>query len=268
MRTCLNLVTLQRGLDPIVGIKAAAKAGFQGVGLWADALEAYAEKHGGLEDVVAALADNGILAEEICYTAGYMWPENETAREAALDDADRKADYAATVGAPCVIACAAGTEGDLDVAAADLRIVADVTGEFGVVAALEYIGMFPQIKDLKTGLDVVRRAQHPDAKLLIDVFHSFRGGTAVEDFALPKGDEVALVHINDVPAGDVFAMADSDRVLPGQGVLPLKQALGSLGANGYTGALSVEIFSEYWWAQPIDVTAKAAHDALASVLAD
>ena len=267
MRTCLNLVSLQKGLDPIVGIRAAAAAGFEGVGLWADALDAYAEKHGGLEDVVAALADNGIRAEEICYTAGYMWPESEAARAAALDDADRKADTAAIVGAPCVIACAAATEGDLDVAAADLRIVADVMGEFGVCAALEYIGMFPQIKDLKTGLDVVRRARHPNAKLLIDVFHSFRGGTVVEDFALPKGEEVALVHINDVPAGDIFAMGDDARVLPGQGVLPLKQALGSLAANGYTGALSVEIFSEYWWSQPIDVTAKAAYEALSAVMA-
>ena len=267
MRTCLNLVSLQRGLDPIVGIKAAAGAGFQGVGLWADALEAYAEKHGGLDDVVSALSDNGIQAEEICYTAGYMWSESDAAREAALDDAGRKAEIAATVGAPCVIACAAGGEGDLDVAAADLRLAADVMGEFGIVAALEYIGMFPQIKDLKTGLDVVRRAQHPNAKLLIDIFHSFRGGTVVEDFTLPQGSEVALVHINDVPAGDIFAMGDDARVLPGRGVLPLKQALGSLAANGYTGALSVEIFSEYWWSQPTNVTAKAAHEALTAVMA-
>jgi len=115
---------------------------------------------------------------------------------------------------------------------------------------------------------VVRRAQHPNAKLLIDIFHSFRGGTAVEDFALPQGDEVALVHINDVPVGDIFAMGDDARVLPGKGVLPLKQALSSLAANGYTGALSVEIFSEYWWAQPVDVTAKAAYEALSTVMAD
>jgi sugar phosphate isomerase/epimerase len=258
---------MQQGLDPIAGIKAAAAAGFDGVGLWADTLKAYREAHGCLCDVVAALSDNGLKAEEICYTAGYMWPDDDAARAAALADAREKAEIAAAVGAPCVIACASGAaSGCLDAAGADLRQVAEIGAEFGVAMALEYIGVFPFVKDLKTGLDIVRRANHPQAKLLIDIFHSFRGGTSVEDFVLPQGNEVALVHINDVPAGDIFQMADSDRVMPGDGVLPLKQALASLGANGYDGALSVEVFSQYWWAQPIEETAKAAYRALSSVL--
>ena len=265
MRTCLNLVTLQRGQDPVEGIRAAAAAGFEGVGLWADAFESAPDPLARAAEASRALRDHGLRAEELCFVGGWMWAQGE-ARQEAMEGVRRRCELAAALGCPVLIACGSGGVGDLDAAAADFRAACDLAAEHGVALALEYIGMFEQVKDLRTGLDIVRRAAHPHGKLLIDTFHTFRGGSAPDDFDLPRGDEVGLVHINDAPAGDILQMADADRVMPGDGVFPLREVLGKLAAGGYEGAVSVEVFSEKWWGRPIEETARKAAEALRGVM--
>lgn len=260
MRVALNTVTLGREVDPLAALRATADAGFDSVGVWFDALSNLQEREGSLESVM----DLPLRPEEMCYLGGWMWATGE-ARDTALQAAEDRASLAAEIGCPVVIACASGGTGDAAQAAEDFRAIADIGEKYGVVMALEYIGVFEQYHDLKSGLELVRATNHPNAKLLIDIFHSFRGGTVVEDFKLPRGDEVGCVHLNDVPAGDIMQMDDSHRVLPGKGVLPLREALGYLGDNGYDGALSIEIFNRALWAMPaaeVAALAKAAADEL------
>jgi len=265
MRTCLNLVTLKQGLDPIEGIKIAGAAGFEGVGLWADTLEAHGNALAAAAEVASALSDHGVRAEEMCYVAGWMWAEGEELRQ-ALDVIRERAELAAAVGCPIIIACASGGTCSVRAAAEDFARICDIGAEVGVSFALEYIGMLEQVKDLKSGLEIVSRAEHPNGKLLIDTFHTFRGGSSVQEFDLPTGDQVGLVHINDAPPGDVLTMEDSDRVMPGDGAFPLREALGKLAARGFGGALSVEVFSRDWWNSPMDKTAAKALESLKSVM--
>jgi 2-keto-myo-inositol isomerase len=264
MRAALNAVTLARGLSPLEAVQVAGEAGFEGVGLWYDALSAYQAQEGSLDQLLASDWLNRLQVEEICFLGGWMWATGE-ARELALQAAEDRAEMAAQVGSPLVIACASGGTGDPAQAAADFRAICDLGAKFGVSMALEYIGAFEQYHDLKSGLELVRAADHPNGKLLIDIFHSFRGGTTVDDFKLPRGEEVGLVHINDVPAGDIMQMNDSHRVLPGEGVLPLRECLDNLAAAGYEGALSVEVFNNDLWALPLEAIAgraKAGMDGL------
>ena len=261
MRIALNTVTLSREIAPDEAIKVAAQAGFTSVGLWYDRLAALEEKAGSLD----AVNDLDMRVEEICFLGGWMWATGE-ARENAMAATEARAEMAAAVGSPMVIACASGGTGDPAQAAKDFQAICDIGAKFGVVMALEYIGAFEQYHDIKSGLELVRAADHPNGKLLIDVFHSFRGGTVVEDFKLPRGEEVGLVHINDVPAGDIMQMNDSHRVLPGEGVLPLREAIGYLGDNGYEGALSVEVFSQGLWALPPAEVAQRAYETTAALV--
>lgn len=260
MRVALNTITLGRDLDPLEALRATADAGFDNVGVWFDAISALQEREGSVQ----SLLDLPLRPEEMCFLGGWMWATGE-ARDNALQAAEDRAALAAEIGCPVVIACASGGTGCPDQAAADFRAIADIGAKYGVVMALEYIGAFEQYHDIKSGLALVRAADHPNARLLIDIFHSFRGGAVVEDFKLPRGEEVGCVHLNDVPAGDIMQMDDSFRVLPGEGVLPLREALGYLGDNGYDGALSIEVFNRELWALPAAETAaraKAAAEAL------
>ena len=57
-------------------------------------------------------------------------------------------------------------------------------------------------------------------------------------------DRIVLVHLSDYRAGTTI---HDDRVLPGDGVIPLPQIIGHLDACGYDGVYDVEIFSERLW---------------------
>ncbi|MFN5950595.1 MAG: sugar phosphate isomerase/epimerase, partial [Pirellulaceae bacterium] len=49
---------------------------------------------------------------------------------------------------------------------------------------------------------------------------------------------------------------DADRVYPTDGVAPLKEILGTMRANGFRGALSLELFNRTYWAQDPRLVAK------------
>src|SRR5690606_23654844 len=79
-------------------------------------------------------------------------------------------------------------------------------------------------------------------------FHIFRGGSPVDDVELVPVERIAVYHFNDAtdekPREE---QVDGDRVLPGDGVLPLAFQLRYLVRNGYSGAVSLELFSEELW---------------------
>jgi 2-keto-myo-inositol isomerase len=264
MRPCLNVVTLGRGFDPLTAIRISAEAGFKSVGLWADALLLHQRQYGSLRLVERSLQDNGVQAEEICFVGGWMWVDNKARREVMLN-AWTIAEMAGYLGAPYVIGCVSGGAGDPQIAAEDLFALCEVGRQFNVHVAVEYIGGVEQYKGVASALELTRACGHPGAQLLMDVFHTFKGGGTAADFLLPKGGEIGLIHINDVPDGDIPAMNDSHRVLPGEGILPLSKIVDNLKSVGFDGALSVEIFNEAVWALPpeeIAARAKASLDGL------
>ncbi len=59
--------------------------------------------------------------------------------------------------------------------------------------------------------------------------------------------------------------ADSDRVLPGTGSLPLHAIFGSITRAGYSGYASLELFDDTFAARWADDPRVAAHEAYASL---
>ena len=61
--------------------------------------------------------------------------------------------------------------------------------------------------------------------------------------------------MNDYPADPPREkIGDADRVYPGDGVAPLRAILRGLLANGFRGALSLELFNrDYWKQHPMTV---------------
>ncbi|MDI7277470.1 MAG: TIM barrel protein, partial [Anaerolineae bacterium] len=54
-------------------------------------------------------------------------------------------------------------------------------------------------------------------------------------------DRLVIVHINDVERLPLAQLTDSHRLLPGEGVLPLREILAPLAGRGYRGAYSLEV---------------------------
>jgi len=85
----------------------------------------------------------------------------------------------------------------------------------------------------------------PDAKLLIDPFHMYIGGSELASLAYLNGANIGIVHVNDYPAApDRGQITDAERVFPGAGVAPTHAFAGLLHRAVYRGYLSLELFRQ------------------------
>jgi 2-keto-myo-inositol isomerase len=220
MQIALNGSTLGPcGLDE--ELTAAAQAGFELVELRAPKLE-------GVSDLGRRLTSRGLRALSINSLEG--------AGERDLrEPARRQAAWAAACGAPYVV-CVPGRRRDgLEDAVAAL---AEVCRREGAELAFEFMGFaWSAVRTLPAALSVYQ------GPVVIDTFHWSLGGSSLEDLRACDPARIALVHVNDAPAEAMERLADEDRVLPGEGTLPLDGFYRTLLGIGYDGVLSLELFS-------------------------
>jgi sugar phosphate isomerase/epimerase len=61
---------------------------------------------------------------------------------------------------------------------------------------------------------------------------------------------------------------NSDRALPGQGVLDLRAIYGAIEQHGYNGFFSIEMFSDELWSLPAHEAAQQMYDSLLTLCND
>ena len=68
-------------------------------------------------------------------------------------------------------------------------------------------------------------------------------------------DAIAIFQFNDAPASPPMEeLKDSDRVFPGDGILPLEKSLQDLRDIGYERCISLELYNpSYWERDPLSV---------------
>lgn len=235
-------------------IRVAAEAGFSAIELWNDDLTAFVEQGGNLRDVRAALDDAGLSVPTVIHIGGWLDAEGDAYR-AALDEARRKMEQAAAVGAPRIIAGPPPGPVDFDRAAERYRELLEIGRGIGVLPAMEFLGFVNGVHTIRAAWEIVTRADDPDGTIVLDPFHIFRGGSPIEDIRLIPAERIAVYHFNDAP-GHIprEKQKHSDRVMPGDGVLPLAEQLRIVKDKGYKGALSLELFNQALWeADPLEV---------------
>jgi sugar phosphate isomerase/epimerase len=82
----------------------------------------------------------------------------------------------------------------------------------------------------------------PNTGLLLDCWHWYHAGATVQDIRQAGRAGVIHVHINDSAKKTPEEVLDSDRLMPGEGVIPLTEFLQALNQIGYQDAVSVEVF--------------------------
>ena len=134
---------------------------------------------------------------------------------------------------------------DIDEAAEALAGVCDRAWEHGLLITLEYLP-WAGIPDAATARAIVERCARPNATLMIDSWHTFRGPTTEEQLRALPGKLIGSVQINDAPrepVGDLLTETTSARLLPGEGAIPLVRWLRLLDAIGSRAPIGVEVFS-------------------------
>ncbi len=90
--------------------------------------------------------------------------------------------------------------------------------------------------------------------VLVDSYHLYCAGEEPEIIdRLGKG-RVFAAHLNDSPPGDHSNFTDAERVMPGDGILPLVDFIQHLDRAGFAGAIACELFNpEIRLGDPVEV---------------
>jgi len=223
---------------------AAVAGGFRGVTFYPTHIRR--ARAGGLSllDMRAALALRGLELADLDPLLNWM-PGDDFPNELNASEAEHY-EVAEALGARSLnVAQAYRPRVDLDAAAEALAGVCDRAWEHGLIITLEYLP-WAGIPDIATARAIVERCARPNASLMIDTWHTFRGPSTEEQLAALPGKLVGSVQINDAPAepaGDLLSETTSARLLPGEGAIPLARWIRLLDANGSRAPIGVEIFS-------------------------
>ena len=246
---CLNTSTIQpASLQD--KIRIAHETGYDAIELWIGDLEKFDAEGGDLKALGAEIRDRGLFVPNVIGLWNCM-PDGQEAWEGSLEATRNRMRLSAAVGSQHVAAIPSPDRAPLDLKwCADryrdlLKIGRE---EYGIICACEFVGFFKGAHRLGQGVAIALDADDPDACLIADTFHLYRGGSGFEGIAHLNGDFIAVFHWNDVPAEPAREeLGDAHRLFPGDGILPLKRALALLRQIDYRGPLSLEIFNKAQW---------------------
>lgn len=250
---CLNTSTIKTRPLP-EKIEVTARAGFDGIELWCQDVETYLEDGGSLSRLRAMLSHAGLAVPSMIALQAWAHLSPEEWR-AFLPVARRRLRLASELGCPRLVASPSRPVCPIEQTAERYADLLRLGRSIGTLPVMEFLGFTEQVKDLPTVLEVVARSNDPQATIVLDPFHIFRGGGSFRDVLLVPGHRVGICHFNDaVGTPPREQQTDADRVMPGEGALPLVDLLHQLVAVGYTGPISLELFRPDLWDQdPLSV---------------
>jgi len=132
---------------------------------------------------------------------------------------------------------------------------ADIAKPYGVTMALE-VNWCGMCRSIRTAAEVIEGVARPNVGLLFDTAHFACTPSRLSDLDRLEGRIVAG-HLNDLrDCPPEVCNVNNDRVIPGDGSLPLVEWLAKVEACGFTGWHSVELFCEDLWNEPVLEIAK------------
>jgi 2-keto-myo-inositol isomerase len=256
---CLNTSTIRGQNLPIaVEIDIAAKAGYQAIEPWISELESHTHGGGTLRDLRRRISDSGLRVESaIGFTEWIV--DDEGRRKKGLEDSRRAMDMVRQIGGRRLAAPPSGATNQADLsltrAAERYGALLEIGAQIGVIPQVELWGHSRVLNKLGQCAQVAIDSGHPEACILTDVYHLYKGGSGYTGLKLLSSSALQVMHMNDYPAKPGRAkITDAHRVYPGDGTAPLINVLRDLRHIGFNGALSLELFNrEYWKQDPLTV---------------
>jgi 2-keto-myo-inositol isomerase len=221
-----------------------AKAGIKNVELADSLLDGFLKT-----DTLAAAGrvykDLGLTAVSSQAVLPDMWIPGP-ARAASLETWKKRCEQFSTLGVPKLY-CPSVTNrkvtmDDYKATPGCIREAGDVAKQYNITAMIEFARTSTHLATLTSALKVIREANHPNVRPMMDFFHFWSGLSKFEDLDLLQHGELAHAHFQDVADVPKELYDNTSRLIPGDGVSPLARILRKLAEKGYNGSLSVELF--------------------------
>lgn len=243
MRTAIATVCLSGTLTE--KIEAIAAAQFKGVEIFENDLLSFNGTPADARCLIEGLGLQTVTFQPFRDFEGMPEPQ----RSKVFARAERKFDVMQELGCDLLMVCSnvsPDSLGGIERAAADLRELGERAARRGMRVAFEALSWGRHIHDYRDAWEIVRRADHPAIGLVLDSFHVLARGTDLAAIRSIPSDKIFLVQMADAPRLDMDYLSWSRhyRCFPGQGDLPVDEFMNALGATGFDGLLSLEIFND------------------------
>jgi 2-keto-myo-inositol isomerase len=251
-RISLNTSTISAyNLSVDKQIDKVAAAGFDGIELWMRDIMAFLENGGTTSSLKEKLEQGNLVLENIIGFAPWCSDDAEV-RKKAIEQMRNEMGITRDLGGRFIAAPVMGLKA-LDCSKFELytqryRDILALKAETSVTPLLEIWGT-GALNKLSDCAKIVLETGDPDAAMLLDFYHLYRGGSGYDTLDCLNGRRLPVIHMNDFPASPPReSLTDADRILPGDGICPFKSILPKLYEAGFRGGLSVELFNKEYWA--------------------
>ena len=261
----LNTATVRKQGSLLEIIDACARNGIRAIDPWRDQVAAI-----GLDRAVRAVKDAQLELSGYC--RGGMFPADPAHRSQARDDNRRAVDEATALGASCLVLVVGGLPQYSRPGSAPSRDIwgAQAQVEDGIAELLAYartaklplaieplhpmfaadracVNTTRQALDLCDRLDPARTGA---LGVAIDVYHVWWDFELMPQIERAGHDRLLAFHVCDwlVPTTDML----NDRGMMGDGVIDIPRIRAAVEGQQFAGYVEVEIFSNRWWAMPVD----------------
>jgi len=254
-----NMATIMGQKVPVVKqVEITAKAGYDAYEPWIRDLDQYVKDGGDLKDLGKRIADAGLKVESAIGFAEWI-VDDDAKRKKGLEEARRNMEMVEKIGGKRLAAPPVGatTQEGLSLLKVTerYRALCEVGANLGVAPQVEVWGFSKTLSRLGESALVAIESGHPQACILADVYHLYKGGSGFVGLNQLGAASMHVFHLNDYPAMPPRAeITDAHRIYPGDGVAPLKTMLRDLRKLGFKGVLSLELFNrDYWKQDPLQV---------------
>lgn len=262
MKIALNGATTMHA-DIETDIKAAQKAGYDFVEIWAAKLRTFLKTREAAE-LAALFAESEIRPYSInsIEHITFRTPKDYESIKAECAELSR---IAGELNCPYIVVVPGkmpengGREAIIEESVSVLNELADIASEHGVSLAFEFLGQKDcSVQTLDLCAEIVEACGRDDIGLVLDSFHFYAGGSSFEALSGLDPAKLFIFHINDAEDLPIEQLTDAHRLFPGEGILPLARLKKEFDRIGYDRMVSIEIFRpEYWNMDPFEVAERA-----------
>jgi len=273
MKMALNgATTMRASLE--TDFAAAQAAGFDYVEIWAAKLRNFLLERTATE--LKNLIDETGVPPLSINSIEHVTFRDARAYESIKAECEELSRIAAKIGCPFIVVVPGKLPNDsasrVEIIAESVRVLSelcDIAARHDVALAFEFLGQTDcSVQTLDLAHDIVRATDRANLGLVIDSFHFYTGGSTIEMIEAVDPKLIYVFHINDAEDLPREQLLDKHRLLPGLGILPLREMIAAFRKIGYDKVASVEIFRPEYWERDPFALARDAHAATERVLAE
>jgi 2-keto-myo-inositol isomerase len=272
MKLALNGATTMRA-DLATDIRVAREAGFDGLEIWAAKLRKFLQS--GTPTELKSLFDEQGLEPYSINSVEHITFRDAAGQQRLFAECEELCAIAQAINCPYLVVVPSPLPGgvsQVEVTEHSARVLAElasVAGRYDVALAFEFLGQPDcSVQTLAHADEIVRRVNDARVGLVIDSFHFYAGGSTLESIDALDAQRLFVFHINDAENRPHAELEDKHRLMPGLGILPLREIVGALRRIRYDAVTSVEIFRPEYWERDPSLVAREAYEATRQVFAN